>query len=353
MAQSQIRVPSIEELKAAYSQPATFDPSKLTAQYATGMTLQDTIAQKALERKKAEEDLKKEIAAAQEMAAQQKRLEQFRQSPTDATAAVAYPELKAKKLFEKPQKTFTKVGETPSEIIMADLTNPDEVKRISAPGLVVPGGKGGEGKTLPSSLLSNLLKTKGVGDFIENLQKTTDKMSQSSGLGGVLSAAALKGQEKAGGFFGGDPDVIAYEKSRPTMGRAVYKFFSGDVGNISENEGKFATDLLPSAYEDPAIRSAKLARLKDFKGKSEEALAQVLAFAKTSGLGPKETEEAIKNASLQVMQSAVATPLSQYQQSPESGAPAASTGNAGGLSPEKAARLQELRKKKAQGTLRG
>jgi hypothetical protein len=73
MAQSQIRVPSIEELKAAaQNRQSTFDPAAMTKGFAQGMTLEDTIAQKSLDRQKAEEDLKKEIMAAK-MGAQQQQ----------------------------------------------------------------------------------------------------------------------------------------------------------------------------------------------------------------------------------------------------------------------------------------
>lgn len=62
MAQSQIRQPSLEELRAAFQAPqGQFDPSKITEAYATGATLADTIASKKLAREKAEQDLKKQI----------------------------------------------------------------------------------------------------------------------------------------------------------------------------------------------------------------------------------------------------------------------------------------------------
>jgi hypothetical protein len=62
---------SPEQLRAMYAAPEnTFDPKAFGQQFATGMTLQDTIATKAAERQKAELDLKNEI----EKAMNQKKL---------------------------------------------------------------------------------------------------------------------------------------------------------------------------------------------------------------------------------------------------------------------------------------
>jgi hypothetical protein len=64
------------------------------------MTLQDTIASKQLERQKAEEELKKEIAAAKESATQQQRVEQFRQEPTLPMVPKAFPKEYAESLLD-------------------------------------------------------------------------------------------------------------------------------------------------------------------------------------------------------------------------------------------------------------
>jgi hypothetical protein len=108
---SQINIPTIEELKAAFMAPKSdFDPSKATAQYATGMTLQDTIAAKALERQKAEEDLKKEIQAAKDAA-------------TKSAAREQVPGLLKPITQASPAAISKTVSQTPQTIPLSSVAN--------------------------------------------------------------------------------------------------------------------------------------------------------------------------------------------------------------------------------------
>lgn len=93
MAQSQIRQPSLEELRAAFAHPqGQFNPADITQAFATGSTLADTIASKALARQKAEQDLKKEIfdvTEAQNKKAEEDKAAQLLQNPVTSNTPVS------------------------------------------------------------------------------------------------------------------------------------------------------------------------------------------------------------------------------------------------------------------------
>jgi hypothetical protein len=315
-----IRQPSIEELKSLYVAPQSgFDPTKMTSAYATGMTLQDTILQKKVARQQAEEELKKEILAAKEQAAQQQRLEQFRQNPTEPMAAQAYPDLQAKKLFEKPQKIYAKAGEAKDKIILYDTTGQGEPKFIDAPGV---GAKAGTAN-LSSTAQARILQQSGVEGVIDELTSGVKILPEGTG-----KAALAKVQSLAGGrlpFAPGDPKVTAYDKLRDSVAVAIYKFISGDVGNIAASESKMARDLVPAIMDSKEVREEKLGILKRAANRAKEALSLLVS----SGQAASMSAEELRKAQINIADNAISEASMEVLNSPGKPVEPSPAGNAG------------------------
>jgi len=135
--QSQLNFPSLEELRSFYApQVSSFDPTKFTKAYEVGMTLQDTIAQKALERQKAEAELKKEIEAAKALAQKKETEAAFvaaAQKPLVQPTPfrdVTVPKEEFTMSLERPQVPLAElVGKKATELDMAQDINQLQAQR--------------------------------------------------------------------------------------------------------------------------------------------------------------------------------------------------------------------------------
>lgn len=155
-------------------------------------------------------------------------------------------------------------------------------------------------RRLPDFLLkSELAGGKTVG-IVEAVAQLSEQMGQN-----ILSSAKQKFQSFARGFAGGNDDITAYEQQVDTLGRALYKDVSGDVGNISQSEGKFATALLPRVFESPGVRASKIQFLRDIKARGREINLKVEAMFKANKIDAVQAERLVKEEVLGLLHEAV------------------------------------------------
>ena len=335
--QSQINLPTIEELKAAYMNPVSqFDPSKITSQYATGMTLQDTITAKSLERQKAEEDLKKEIAAAKALAQQGQLASEFGAKPSLPAAQKAFPAKAAESMFNiEEQKAKPKAEDVRGNYVRQLYQDPSGqsfavLGKIDKQGnpIVVPVGNAGQNQpfikpTMPAEQVEKTGGYESLGLIVNRIRKDiidpkTGQVSEhAKGFLGLMDAPAAKA--KAFTPFADPTATSALQKIQDLKNQIIY-LRSGK--QINEEEYKRLKASMPSEVRDESVFLSDLAN-----------------FEKTFEDIKRERAEAFQTAGYRNV---------QFPGIPEN---QMNTGNAGGLTPEKAARLAELRRKKAEGTL--
>jgi hypothetical protein len=340
MAQSQIRIPTIEELYAANASPAApYDPTKIAGQYATGMTLEDTIKAKTLERQKAEEDLKKEIQAAVTASKKNKALSEFGKNPTLQGAYQASPEKGAEGMFDiEKEKIKNQKEDTRQANYVRQLYTDPSGKSFAVLGkvdkqgnpVVVPVGTG-EGQhqpfippTMPAEQVAATGTFKTLASLIGRLKSsivdpTTGGISEKGkGYIGLFDAPVEKGKQytkKA------SPEASNFYQTLQDLKNQIIYLRSGK--QINEEEYKRLQEAMPSEYKDDSIF---LANLENFE---------------------RTFNSIMENRSQAFGQAGFRNPPPE----PANGSISSTPSNAGGLSPEKLARLQELRAKKAQGTL--
>lgn len=162
-------------------------------------------------------------------------------------------------------------------------------------------GVQGKSKQLPASLLGQLSKAAQSEGFIDEIKRMEKLLPQSTGPGGLVERGVLRVQQATGGLLGGDPKIIAYEQMRQTAARKLYKELSGDVGNIAQNEASFAVDLIPTAYEAPAVRSEKIARLDRMKQKMRIVVDALQKMYDAGRIDTNEFTRLVKEATLDTM----------------------------------------------------
>jgi hypothetical protein len=324
MAQSQIRIPTIEELKAAQvSRTPGFDPSALTNAYITGTTLQDTVAQRALAQRQAEEDLKKEIMAAKEMAAQKKRAQEYRENPVLSQASKLLPEESAKQqlqqMFQEKQapqradnlKQILQVGDR-----TVGITYGGEMKDIPLGGraqpLVAP--------KLPAASTEKLAELGQVADKLHRAKALFEESKLpdgSSPLVGIMDNAMGRTAE-----FVGSPDAKTTEFRTLVTNNINQQIKAITGAQLSEPEAQRIMKALPSLnLGDAAFEQ----RLKDAITITEDVIKQKqAAYSSFSGVPNVLPERKMEQP----------------------------TGNAGMWDQTKESRYQELMRKKQQGTLR-
>lgn len=251
-------LPTFQELLAAQQAARGQGPAQAAL---TGINQGIDLGRSILEKNRAQEELKRQFQLKVQDALLEKRKVEAGMIPADKslTGAETTPEV---------QKSLTpatrELGEAQGadEVITYDKSNGKVVSRIPL--------KKTAGKSAPQFLMKNKQQIESGKRFIDEVSETVKLMPQVAGkpslmrgVEGTLKGLKVKAQTAAGGQFGGNPDLISYESSVPeTLGRKIYKDISGDVGNISDSEGKTASKLLPRSTEAPEVRTAKIDRLK-------------------------------------------------------------------------------------------
>lgn len=211
-----INTPSTQELIAAFGQPRPQNQVDFVESGIRGLDLQNTV----LKRKQEQEDRVAALKAKIEQAKKQRMLaEQIgAEDPTAGLAAQVDGQQASKQKLEqyfteraaKAPKTpsYSKVGETADEIILADLTDPTRQHRIKAPGVGA--------------------KTAGRGDPALALQTEKDRAK-------VIIGKAQKALGQVGPFTTGKGSAIA---DIPFFGRgSEAKNLQGTVDTIKANLG--------------------------------------------------------------------------------------------------------------------
>lgn len=324
--QSQINQPSQEDLlRALTAGQGGVDTSAAVEGVIKGEDLASTI----LKNKQAQEDRLRTLREKIEMVKKQRALTSAvgaNVSPVAGLAADVDPAQASRQILEKEfseraaktpkQPTYTKIGETDDEIILADLADPTKQYRVKAPGV---GSKG-----------------KGRGDTALALQTEKDRAK-------VIINKAKDALAKVGPLTTGMGSAIA---DLPLVGRGSQaKDLAGTVDTIKANLG----------FE----QLAKMRQASPTGGALGQIAVRELEFlqAAVANLNPDQSEEQVRNNLNEV--------ITRYQNwldavegrtpgTPGNDPNAAPAGNPGssGLSPEqRRARIAELKAKQAAGTI--
>jgi len=189
--QSQIIQPSQDELLRALTAGQTqFDPTQISKGVIQGEDLANTI----LKNKQAQEDRVRTLAEKIKQAKMQKDFaRQVGAGDEGLTTALnldpaqgtrQYLEQKFTERAAKAPKTptYTKIGETEDEIILADLSDPSKQFRVKAPGVGKTGKSGGDPK------LARDREVKRASTIIAKANEALGKIGMSTtGAGGLLA----------------------------------------------------------------------------------------------------------------------------------------------------------------------
>jgi len=325
-------------LNAQANPVADFDPTQITQAVSGGINLADTIQS----RKQGQEDrisaLKEKIKAAKKEAEQAQRVQDFRVSGTPEAARSAYPDIAGKELLSTPApkpSSFSKVGETTDEIILADLADPTREHRIKAPGI---GGSGKEEAKYQAKIRQEAPKAKlSLDDAIREYNnmitlaesiKTDPALPFATGLPGVL-----------GGRIPGIPPRRPTAQLETLKSKVLLNVLSAlkqlsatgatGFGQLSNIEGENIRQSV--ATLDRGLQTG------DFKQSLDSFQAEMKARKET-------LKRAYEDTYGEVAPDAPASNINLLS----TGIP----GETGGLDAAKAARLAELRAKRDAGTLR-
>lgn len=297
---------SFEELQAMAALPKGVDLSDATKQGIAGATLNDVILAKQLENQAKQHELKKSVDEILAKKRQAKLVETFAKKPADeALRAQAFPEEEAKYQYDLS--------------LLNAKQKAEQNKAAKATGSVVQ---------------SRILQQAGVEGVIDELTRGVKILPEGTG-----AAALAKVQSLAGGRLGGNPKVTTYDKLRDSVAVAIYKFISGDVGNIAASESKMARDLVPAIMDSAGVREEKLATLKRAAARAKTALNDLVQSGRASQMTPEE----LRKAQLGIADNAIAEAVAE---GPGIQAPEATPENPGksGLTPEqRRARIAELK----------
>lgn len=284
------KLPSYEELKAMQaSQVAPFDQSKFVQQAATGMTLNDVIAMKALERQKQEQDLKKEIEAA--IALQKKKQAEAAYAknvpsrfPSLGEAAKIAPAETAKFELENAlqqqkgneedtrQRNYVRqLFQTPDGRSWAVLGKVDE----KGNPVVVPVGQGGENQPfIKPTLPAEQAEKTGTFNVLSEQLADADTMFDKKFVGPMDSVIQnLKLYTPAA-----DPDFAMFKQNMADIKNQIIYLRSGK--QINEAEYKRLMASMPSEYRSDSVFKNQLAR---FKAVFDEIRQQRLDALRQSG----------------------------------------------------------------------
>lgn len=329
---ARINPTSLESLRAAfeYQDPLATALNSGAEGIGKGLNLADTLAQRKIKRTKDIMDIQKAVEEAKAQAQTRKQVSQFAdlQDPNRSLSSIVPATFANVKGGEEQRQANVNDLEArlmPEELIKrrseaakgkADLAKTlqeqkgnQKLEQIRLEALLRPPAK--DSKAVNSFLLKTGSQSGATDAFIKDIETQVGKMATNTGVTGGVSALKAKVQQNAKGFLGGNQENQAYEEARPSFGRRLYKQLSGDVGNISESEGKFATDLIPSAYETPERRTAKIARLKDLSEASKQAVQDIVAKVRSGEITPQDAQALVKSTVTGLMQEAAAKPLPQ------------------------------------------
>lgn len=324
--QSQIIQPSQDDLlKALMAGQTPVDTSAAVEGSIRGEDLASTI----LKNKQAQEDRVRTLAEKIRQAKMQKDLagQIGAESPLAGLAASVDPTQASKQKLEqyftekaakapKP-KNYTKYGETADEIILADPANPADQYRIKAPGL---GGNKSQGRGDPSL---------GIQTEKDRANRIILKVDQALKLAGPLTT--------------GPGSAIA---DIPVAGRGTN---AQDLkSTIDTIKGNLAFQQLTEMRRASPTGGA----LGQIAVRELELLEQAV-----SSLDPQQSEDRLRAnlAEVKTHYQNWLNTVAKADQTPGNGGtppPAGNPGQNGGLDAQKAARLAELRAKRASGTLR-
>lgn len=329
---ARIRQESLESLRAAFehTDPLADAITGGTSGVIKGLDLADTLAQRKIKRTKDVMDIQKAVEEAKLAAQTRKQVNQFAelQDPNRSLSSMVpatfanvqggeeqrqadITGLEGKLMPEELIKRRSEAAKGKAELAktLQEQKGNQKLEQIRLEALLRPPAK--DQKGINSFLLKTGSQAGATDAFIKDIEDKVGKMTTTTGVKGGYEALKGKIQQNAKGFLGGNQEIQAYEEARPSFGRRLYKQLSGDVGNISESEGKFATDLIPSAYETPDRRTAKIARLKELSAASQQAVADIVAKVRSGELDAKDAQALVKSTVLGIMQEAAAKPLPQ------------------------------------------
>lgn len=338
-----IRIPSIEELKAAYVNPQTgFDPSKVTSEFATGMTLQDSIAQKKADRMKAEEELKKEINAAKILAAQKQKEAEFAANPTLQGAYGVAPVKGAEGMFDREKEKMKLAEEDTRQRnyvrqLYTDANGQSyavlgKVDKAGNPVVVpVSAGEGQHQPFIPPTMPAEQVEKTGTFDTLAGLMtrlkdavstvnpqtKTPELTQEGKGYLGLIDAPSQKLKQFTNAA---DPAASVFYQTLQDLKNQIIYLRSGK--QINEEEYKRLRAAMPNEMKGETTFLPDLANFERTFNQIRENRAK--AFQQAGFRNPP--------------------PGIQGEQ------PAPSNPGSSGLTPEqRRARIAELKAKKAQG----
>lgn len=320
--QSQIKHPSQEDLLRALTAGQTGVDTSIAVQ---GAIRGEDLASTVLKNKQGQEDRIRTLAEKIKQAKNQKDLvgQISKENPLAGLAAAVDPTQASKQQLEQyftekqakapKQPTYTKIGETDDEIILADLADPTKQFRVKAPGVGKKGGKDIAGK---EKLTLDIEK--------ERAKVIIGKTKQALGLVGPFTTGV-------GSLLGNLPATPA-------------KDLKGTVDTIKANLG----------FE----QLAKMRAASPTGGALGQIAVKELEFlqAAVSNLNTDQSEDQVRSNLEEVLlrYENWLKAVEQSESAPGNPGTPLPAGNPGGsgLSPEqRRARIAELKAKAAQGTI--
>lgn len=308
-------LPTFQELLAAQQAARGQGPAQAAL---IGINQGVDLGRSILEKNRAQEELKRQFQLKVQDALLEKRKVEAGLIPAgqSRTGQEITPEVQ-KALTPEPRKLEFQQGA--EEVVGIDPSTGREVSRISL--------KKTGGKSAPQFLLKNAQQIQSGKRFIDEVEDTVKLMPQVAGKPGLLrgiegtvKGLKVKAQTVAGGQFGGNPDLISYESSVPeTLGRKIYKDISGDVGNISDSEGKTASKLLPRSSEAPEVRTAKTARLRRLYEAADASKASIEQQFKMGLIDAETADKLVETMTKNLLLSAAGTKVEAQPTQPSLG----------------------------------
>jgi hypothetical protein len=148
---------------------------------------------------------------------------------------------------------------------------------------------------------SKIFATEGFQNLVNELESGEKKVPKS-----FLARLGIKADSLAGGNLselarmipGIDEELvptkseaILFDQQRESLAVAVYKFVSGDVGNIAASESKRALKLIPAITDTKALRRTKIEALQRAAIRSKDALKTLINDPNSALLSPAELEK--------------------------------------------------------------
>lgn len=178
---------------------------------------------------------------------------------------------------------------------------------------------------------SNIVKNKGFAALVDTIKDLESKIPDD-----LMDRAGSKLQAIFKGNLPksfGTADQVVFQDLRESVAVAVYKFISGDVGNIAATESARALKLIPDVLDSTDVRKRKIKLLEQAVTNANSALQALANDPNTANLTADQLEDrqkAIADAAIIQAAGGEATP--------------ADTGAAGDLTEEELIELEQLRK---------